>query len=149
MKKQLAKSEIKELMDTLSSVGVVVTKKDKVVLENDAYLYVNDLLSCFLYETRWIPTLKYVLKNDILPSVIVDMGAIKFLVEGSDVMRPGIVSLQSGILQGDVVKVLDERNKKPICICIALFSGAVMEAMKTGKVLKTIHYVGDDLWSKS
>jgi PUA domain protein len=79
--------------------------------------------------------------------VIVDMGAVRFVTGGADVMRPGIVEIDEAISKGEYVVVKDERNRMPLAICIANHPGAEMRSMEKGKVLVNIHYVGDELWN--
>ena len=74
------------------------------------------------------------------------MGAIRFVVNGADIMRPGIVEIEAGIKKDDFVAVVDKNNQKPLAVGIALFSSEEMKAMSSGKVIKNIHYVGDELW---
>jgi PUA domain protein len=90
------------------------------------------------------PTLKMV---DLiqLKRVAVDMGAVPHVVNGADVMSPGIVSADPEIKAGDVVVVVDERHGKPLAIGLALLDGSAMRAPK-GKAVKNIHHVGDEIW---
>jgi len=78
--------------------------------------------------------------------VTVDMGAVKFVYNGADVMAPGIVEADPGIVARDLVWVRDERNRQPLAVGEALMSGAEMAAADKGKAVKSIHHVGDDLW---
>jgi len=78
--------------------------------------------------------------------VTVDMGAVKFLYNGADVMAPGIVEADPAIEVGDFVWVRDERNRQPLAVGEALMTGAEMSARERGKSVKTLHHVGDDLW---
>lgn len=78
--------------------------------------------------------------------VTVDMGAVKFVYNGADVMAPGIVEADPGIAPGDLVWVRDERNRQPLAIGQALMAGPEMNAADKGKAVKSIHHVGDDLW---
>ncbi len=78
--------------------------------------------------------------------VTVDMGAVKFVYNGADVMAPGIVEADPGIAPGDLVWVRDERNRRPLAVGEALTSGAEMSASEKGKSVRSIHHVGDDLW---
>ena len=79
------------------------------------------------------------------PRVVVDMGAVPHVVNGADIMGPGIVSADLGIKEGDVVLIVDERHGKAIAIGVALLPGAEMKAPK-GKVVKNLHHVGDKIW---
>ncbi len=78
--------------------------------------------------------------------VTVDMGAVRFVYNGADVMAPGITEADPGIAPGDLVWVRDERNRQPLAVGEALTTGAEMNVSEKGKSVKTIHHVGDDLW---
>lgn len=78
--------------------------------------------------------------------VTVDMGAVKFVAKGADIMSPGIVDVDSGIRRGDLVIVCDEVHKKPIAIGRALVNADGMMGNR-GKAVKSIHYVGDRIWN--
>lgn len=79
--------------------------------------------------------------------VTVDMGAVKFVYNGADVMAPGIVEADAAIAVGDFVWVRDERNRQPLAVGEALMTGAEMGAAERGKSVRTVHHVGDDLWT--
>ncbi len=103
---------------------------------------------CFMFfENKIIFTLhglnKYKPKQSF---VVVDMGAIKFVTNGADVMAPGIVDADININENDQVWICDEVHKKPLAIGIANMTGEQMIAENTGKAIKTVHYVGDHLW---
>jgi PUA domain protein len=79
--------------------------------------------------------------------VVVDMGAIKFVTSGADVMAPGIVDADKNIAENDQVWICDEKHHKPLAVGIAIMSGEEMVNEEKGKAIKTIHYVGDRLWN--
>lgn len=76
--------------------------------------------------------------------VTVDSGAVKFIVNGADVMSPGIVSADPEIAPGDLVVVIEEMHKKPLAIGRALIAGTEMKG--AGKAVKSLHHVGDQIW---
>jgi len=78
--------------------------------------------------------------------VTVDMGAVKFVYNGADVMAPGVVDADPRIDVGDFVWIRDERNLQPLAVGEALMTGAEMNVSDKGKSVKSIHHVGDDLW---
>jgi len=78
--------------------------------------------------------------------VTVDMGALRFIRNGADVMSPGIVDADDCIEPGDLVVVVDERHKKPLGIGTALISGIEMIRARKGKAVRIVHYVGDKIW---
>lgn len=78
--------------------------------------------------------------------VTVDMGAVRFIYNGADVMAPGIVEADPVIRTGDVVWVRDEKNRRPLAVGRAIMDGTTMAREEKGKAIETIHHVGDDLW---
>ena len=79
--------------------------------------------------------------------VMVDMGAVSFVVNGADIMRPGVQAVTSDIKQNHPVIIVDERYKKPLAIGTALYNAEELMAQTLGKVVKTWHYIGDDIWN--
>ncbi|MDD1721241.1 MAG: RNA-binding protein [Euryarchaeota archaeon] len=78
--------------------------------------------------------------------VTVDMGAVKFIRNGADVMSPGIVAADESIEPGDPVIVVEERHKKPLGVGTALMNGTEMTRSTKGKAIKMVHHVGDAIW---
>lgn len=79
--------------------------------------------------------------------VTVDMGAVKFVYNGADVMGPGIVDCDPYIMPGDLVWVRDVNNKKPLAVGRALVSGQEMLRKGKGKAVQSLHHVGDRIWA--
>ena len=152
MKKQLSKSDVVKLNEEISQqfgLSDFFGKKDDVSLvESDHRLYVvkEGTVFFFYQDGKLIPTLKLLLQNQFLKQVVVDMGAVKFMSSGADVMRPGITELDHEIKKDEIVVVVDQTHKKPLCVSKALFSGEEIFKMPRGKVLKSLHYVGDLVW---
>ena len=138
----------KEVNKELEQYNITLTKKDQVeLIENEhKIIFINKRPSFFYHNEKPVPTLKYLQEYNILKMITVDMGAIKFVVNGADIMRPGIVEIAEGIAKDDFVVIVDVTNKKPLAVGIALFDAMEMQGMDSGKVVKNIHYVGDDLW---
>ncbi len=138
----------KDVRQELELFNVNLSKKDRVELIEDelTLLRINDVNAFFKLQEGWIPTLRYLQSNNVLKTVVVDMGAIKFLIGGADVMRPGIVEIDEKIAKDEVIVIVDINNKKPIAVGVALLSGEEMKRAASGKVIKNIHYVGDKIW---
>jgi PUA domain protein len=77
--------------------------------------------------------------------VTVDAGAISFVSNGADVMRPGIVEADEGIQAGDLVTVAEESHGKVLAVGRALVDGDDMVGDE-GKVVESIHHVGDEFY---
>lgn len=148
MRKTLRKTDIKELNEKIRGYGVGLSKKDKVELLDSTMIIVNNT-PFFFYsdDNRIIPTLKLLLqKQGVLKRITVDMGAVKFVASGADIMRPGIVFIDTDISKGETVVIADEKNQKPLAVGEALFDAKEMKDMSFGKVVKNIHFVGDKVW---
>ncbi|MFH1398626.1 MAG: PUA domain-containing protein [Candidatus Woesearchaeota archaeon] len=138
--KRLSGSEIKELNKQQSYV--VLSKQDRVEVVDDVIL-VNGVASFFYFESRIVPTLKL---NVGLPRVVVDMPAVPFMVNGADVMRPGIKEMDK-FGKGDFIVIVDERHFKALAIGLALFYSEDILRMEKGKVIRNLHWVGDRVWN--
>ncbi|PSP52217.1 RNA-binding protein [Halobacteriales archaeon QH_1_68_42] len=77
--------------------------------------------------------------------VTVDTGAVSFVSDGADVMRPGIVEADEAIEAGDLVAINEESHGKFLAIGRARTSGDDMVG-DSDKVVDSIHHVGDDLF---
>lgn len=78
-------------------------------------------------------------------SVTVDMGAIKFVHNGADVMAPGIVAADDTLQEGDWCWIKDEKNGQPLAVGRCLMPGAEMPGNK-GKAVASVHHIGDKVW---
>ena len=140
-------------MSELGEYSTLIPPKSKVeILETDIYdiILVDGQPSIMNIEDTYFPTLKGALNLDITEKyVVVDMGAVKFVVKGADVMSPGITDADSRIQEGDFVIVVDETHRKPLAIGKALISGEEMVESNEGKAIKSVHYIGDKLWNLS
>jgi PUA domain protein len=73
------------------------------------------------------------------------MGAVKFVCNGANVMRPGITYLDE-FKQSDLVIVKDETHRKSLAIGISLFDAESTRNFERGPVITNLHYVGDVFW---
>lgn len=81
--------------------------------------------------------------DDLL--VTVDAGAVEFVTNGADVMRPGVVEADEGIEEGDLVVIVEENHGKPLAVGRALTEGGDMLG-EEGRVIESVYHVGDELW---
>ena len=147
----LKKKKIKEIKNELGEYGDLLQEKKNVEIleaEPNSFILVDSEPYIILIDDKPFPTLKAALNADInAKTVTVDMGAIKFVSNGADIMSPGIVDASENIEADDIVLVIDETHGKPLAIGVSLISGAEMVANDSGKAVETKHYVGDDIWN--
>ncbi|MXV63066.1 RNA-binding protein [Natronorubrum sp. JWXQ-INN-674] len=77
--------------------------------------------------------------------VTVDAGAISFVSDGADVMRPGITAATDDISPDDLVVIAEESHGKVLAVGRARVEGSEM-AGDEGKVVDSLHHVGDELY---
>jgi PUA domain protein len=94
-----------------------------------------------------LPTLKFDELVSGLPKVIVDMGAVPHVVNGAQIMRPGIKQVKDDFRKGDLLAIVDEKYNKPIALGFAEMDSGEMRSQTKGRVITNLHYVGDELWT--
>ena len=147
----LKKKKIKEIKKALGDYETLIKNKDKVeVLETEPnnFILINGEPNIILIDNKPYPTLKALLNNPEIKNntVTVDMGAVKFMTKGADVMSPGITEADENIKPGDIVQIVDETHHKPLAIGISMLTGEEMVENTSGKAIETLHYVGDKIW---
>jgi PUA-domain protein len=93
------------------------------------------------------PTLTFEEFYQLIPKIVVDMGAVPYVCKGADVMAPGVVAIKGKFEAKAFLLVVDERHGKPLAMGVALFSSETMKAVNHGKTVRNLHYVGDKLWN--
>lgn len=78
--------------------------------------------------------------------VTVDMGAIRHVHNGADVMAPGITDADPALLEGDWCWIRDEKNSQPLAVGRCTMDGPTMKATTKGKAVRSVHHIGDKLW---
>lgn len=149
-RKQLRKSDVRKINEEIEErygAEDVISKSDTVELIDDEVVSVNGNPILFYSEGILVPTLKYLLNDQILKKAVVDMGAVKFVTGGADIMRPGIVEIDEGISKGDFIAIVDQNNGKPLSVSQAMFDSDEIRSKDSGKVLKNVHHVGDRIWN--
>jgi len=84
--------------------------------------------------------------NNAAKWVEVDHGAIPFLMNGADCMVAGVQAADEDIAVGELVWIRDMTHKKPLAIGWSTMEGKEMASATKGKGIKTLHWVGDELW---
>ena len=111
----LKKKKLKEIKANLGLYSFLIPPKAKVeILETELpdLILIDDEPLLMILNGEPFPTLKGALKRPMEDHVVVvDMGAVKFLANGADVMSPGVVKADINIMEGDTVIIVDEKSK--------------------------------------
>lgn len=151
-RKRLREKELKALAEgLLSATGVeVIGAKDTVDTAEGPeceLIIINNVIEGLMVDGKPFPTIRGLLRVKASKSfVTVDMGAVPYVTNGADVMAPGIVEVDPGIKEGDLVWIRDVTHKRPLAVGKALVSAEVMAAKAPGKAIKNLHFVGDKIW---
>jgi PUA domain protein len=148
----LSSKEQKELLKILKEKYSIDLDKKKIIevveTKDEKKIYFQEGKPiAILIDENLIPTLKSSKEIlDLLPKVIVDMGAVPHIVNGADIMAPGIKEIKNDAEIGKIVLIIDEKYEKPIAIGIMIMNSKEIFEKRKGKAIKNLHYVGDDLW---
>jgi PUA domain protein len=153
----IQKSQIKELQDDILTqydekfVNQIFPKKARIeLIQTDAgdILYaVNKVLKIWKSKDGYIPVLTLLLNKQVeLKKIVVDKGAIRFVTNAADVMRPGITQIDPSIKEGDIVVIVDENHDRALAIGKSMLDAKQMEEKNSGKVVRNLHTIQDDVW---
>ncbi|MFX1310246.1 MAG: DUF1947 domain-containing protein [Promethearchaeota archaeon] len=153
----IRKSELKPLKDEILKqydqkfVDQIFPKKSNVeVIETEAgdTLYaINNVLKLWKSKEGYIPVLTLLLNNQVdLKTIIVDFGAVRYVANGADIMRPGITKIDPSIKKGDIVRIIEETKNRALAVGKAMYDASEMEKKSSGKVIKNLHTIQDSVW---
>ena len=151
-RKRLRTKEIKAYADAINEQLSIqtFTDRDAVDLAESSefnVIYVNGEILAMVYENRTFLTVRGLLRYKPQKKfVTVDMGAVPYVTNGADIMAPGVVDADPDIKEDDMVWIRDVKNLVPLATGISSVSGEVLKKGGKGKVIRTIHNVGDKLW---
>ena len=153
----IQKSQIKELQDDILNrydekfVAQIFPNKAKVEViqtdDGDTLYAINKVLKLWKSKEGYLPVLTLLLNKQVdLKKIVVDKGAIRFVTNAADVMRPGITYIDPSIKKGDIVVIVDENHDRALAIGKALLNADQMQETKAGKVVKNLHTIQDNVW---
>jgi len=144
----LRKKEAKKIAKLLAeTTGVQLSgSMERVEIDGRTVILVNREPIVLEYEGRYYFTVYGLLKyRPDRGKVVVDEGAMPHIINGADVMKPGIVSADESIKKDDFVYVVVEGKETPLAVGIALVDGKEMVGGK-GRAVKNIHHLKDKIW---
>ena len=147
----LSKKVTKKINSMFPSADISKNTKVEYVKDEDVeIIFMDGILSFFYTGKKLFPALKFIHgKENDFKKITVDMGAVKFVCSGADIMRPGITKIDENISKDDTVIIIDEKNNKALAVGTALEDAETMASTKQGKAVKNIHWVGDKIWNYS
>jgi malignant T-cell-amplified sequence len=145
----ISKSETAQVIKEISGQWKIELPKIKNLkfhyLDDDVIIITGIGLKAIKMGDSYFP---FLTDTEILkkfPYVMVDMGAVKFMCNGANVMRPGITKYNE-FEKNMVVCIIEESQHKFLAVGKSCIPSADMESMSKGEVVKNIHYISDKFW---
>lgn len=147
---QLSKKEFKQIALELGKKGLsLCTAKPKdirlVKVNGKEIVFVDKVPTLIWINDTYLPFVMAADKFVGLKKVYVNKGAIKPILNGANVMRPGLTRWDD-FVEGDVVAIYSEDYDTPIAIGISVVSSGALNEVKKGKVINNVHHIGDAYW---
>ena len=145
----ISKSETSALLKTVSEEWGIEFPKIKNLkvhqILDDAQIITGKGIKILKINDDYLPFLSETETLEKFPSVTVDMGAVKFMCKGANLMRPGIRSFTE-FEKDKLVCIVEESQHKFLAVGKSVVSSQEVENMDKGEVLKTLHYISDKFW---
>lgn len=145
----ISKSETAEVLRDIAAQWRIEIPRPKNLrvyhLESGALLFDGPEIRVLQLDGTLLPFLSETTMLTGFPRVVVDMGAVRFMCGGANVMRPGIASYTK-FAKGDIVCVSEESKGNFLAVGKALVDSAELDGMERGKVVKNLHYISDKYW---
>ena len=145
----ISKSETTSLLKIVSERWSIELPKNKNLkvhqISDEAQIITGNGIKILKIDEDYLPFLS---ETEILkkfPSVTVDMGAVKFMCKGANVMRPGIKNYTE-FQKDKMVCIVEESQHKFLAVGKATVDSSEMESIDKGEIIKNMHYVSDKFW---
>ena len=148
--RQLSKKRYKEILSKLSEFGIQTSLQKSKNIKSISFkegdlILVEDHPSIVYVQDLYIPFIGALNKFEGYKKVYVDKGAVRYLINGADIMRPGIVYWEPFNESNIIVAYVEEYNT-PLVIGKSLISSKKLDDVKKGKVILNLHHVKDRFW---
>ncbi len=145
----ISKSETTALLKTVSERWGIEFPKIKNVkvhqILDDAQIITGDGLKILKVDDDYLPFLTEIEMLKRFPAVTVDMGAVKFMCKGANLMRPGIKEFTE-FKKDNLVCIVEESQHKFLAVGKAMVDSSELESMEKGEIIENIHYISDRFW---
>ncbi len=120
----------------------------RIKTEEGVYIVKDKKIWWFLYDGKYIPSIHFLRELSLgLHRIVVDVGAIRFITNGADVMAPGIVLFDDNITKDAYIVIHEEKANAILGVGISLIDAEEFIKNKKGKAVKLIHHLKDKIWS--
>jgi malignant T-cell-amplified sequence len=148
----LSKKETSFIVDKLilnwpeKTIPKIKNIKSYEIEKNRKLLIHEDNFAAVLIDEAILPFLGNHELVELFPYILVDMGAVKYVCNGANIARPGIVKFET-FLKDRIVIVKDKDHQKSLAVGISLYDSEKGMALSKGHIISNMHYVGDKFWN--
>ena len=148
----ISKSETTQLLKIVAEkwkIEIPKVKNLKVYeIDGETNLITGKEIKILKIKDEYLPFLSEISTLKKFPFVQVDMGAVKFMCKGANLMRPGIKKF-SEFSKNDIVCIVEESQNKFLAVGKSEVDSSELKTMDKGEVLKNLHYISDKTWEIS
>jgi len=148
----LSKSDSNDIISEVSSQWNIELPKLKTLIlheiDEDTSLITSESFTIIRIDMMYLPFLSETSLLERFPKVVVDAGAIKFVCNGANVMRPGIKKYTE-FKKDDLVCIVEDTHNKFLAVGKAMVSSDDMQSITKGEVVKNLHYISDKYWESA
>ena len=145
----ISKSETTAILKTVSEIWGIDCPKLKNLkvhqITDEAQIISGKGIKILKIHDDYLPFLSETDTLKKFPNVMVDMGAVKFMCKGANVMRPGIKKFTE-FEKDKIVCIIEESQHKFLAVGKAMISSSELENMEKGEVVENLHYISDKFW---
>ncbi|XP_074596071.1 malignant T-cell-amplified sequence 1 homolog [Brevipalpus obovatus] len=138
---------IDEILPKKESLKIVKCSNRIEILINEKgeHLFFHDR------DEPYMPSLKLIHKYPtICPLMQVDSGAIQFVLQGANIMCPGLTSkgaiMTPNLFPGTIVTIIAQGKQHALAVGVMKMSTGEIGSINKGVAVENIHYLNDGLW---
>ena len=148
----ISKSETAQVLKIVSEKWKITLPKVKNLkvyeIDDEMQLITDSEIKILKIKDEYLPFLSETTTLEKFPYVQVDMGAVKFMCKGANLMRPGIKKFTE-FSKDDIVCIVEESHNKFLAVGKSLVNSSELDNMDKGEILKNLHYISDKAWEIS
>ena len=148
----ISKSETTQVLKIVSEKWKITLPKVKNLkvyeIDDETQLITDSEIKILKIKDEYLPFLSETTTLEKFPYVQVDMGAVKFMCKGANLMRPGIKKFTE-FSKDDIVCIVEESQNKFLAVGKSLVNSSELDNMNKGEILKNLHYISDKAWEIS
>ncbi len=145
----VSKSETNQILELVSKQWKQELPKIKNLkvyfIDDNSKLIIGTGITILKINDDYLPFLNQTEILEKFPNVMVDMGAVKFMCNGANVMRPGIKKYTEFRIN-DIICVIEESQHKFLAVGKAITDSSELENISKGEIIKNLHYISDKYW---